>query len=225
MQVVCVILAAGRGTRMGGPKALLAWPRPDGAALPLALVHARARLAVDCESAVIVTRAKVATILASYHPAGPCHFVSSAAPDEQGPAGSLAAAVAHLDAREPRLAATDAILISPVDCLPASPAVVAALRATLAGGGSRTLAVRPRHGGRGGHPVLIRPAVLAPYREASPPPLRDVLRGLGEQLADCQVDDNSILGDVDTPQDYARHTGDVHGPRFLAEWSSRVDSD
>lgn len=225
MRVVCVILAAGRGTRLGGPKALLAWPRPHGAALPLALVHAGARLGVDCESVVIVTRPKMATILASYHPEGACHFVSSAAPDEQGPAGSLAAAVAHLDAREPALAATDAILVSPVDCLPASPAVVAALRAMLTGSGQRALAVRPRHGSRGGHPVLVRPDVLAPYREASPPPLRDVLRGLGEQLADCQLDDDSVLGDVDTPQDYARYTGDEHGPRFLAEWSSRVDSD
>ena len=151
MRVVCVILAAGQGTRMGGPKALLAWPCPDGAALPLALVHAGARLGVDCESVVIVTRPKVATILASYQLDEACHIVSSAAPDEQGPAGSLAAAVPHLDASEPRLAAVDAILISPVDCLPAAPKVVAALRAMLTAGGQRTLAVRPRHGGRGGH--------------------------------------------------------------------------
>src|SRR5262245_22162403 len=56
--VITVVLAAGKGERLGGPKALLAWPSPDraGSDHPLAIAHADARLAAESERVLIVTR-------------------------------------------------------------------------------------------------------------------------------------------------------------------------
>ncbi|MCC6521696.1 MAG: NTP transferase domain-containing protein [Polyangiaceae bacterium] len=197
---------------MGGPKALLAWL--DGAAgsgavpVPLAVAHARARLGVDCERVLVVASPEVVARLAGWlaAQAGELHagleLVPATSPD---PAGSIAAALAH-----GRLGPL--VLLTPVDCPPAGPRSVAALRSALALAPAK-LAARPRHAGRGGHPVLVRRAALAPYASPAPPPLRELLRSLGPALAEVEVDDPSVLADLDTPASLAAYGCGV--PRFF----------
>jgi CTP:molybdopterin cytidylyltransferase MocA len=138
-----------------------------------------------------------------------------------GPAGSLAVAALRLT----QLDADGALLVTPVDAAPVTAPTMAALRARLKQ--PERLAARPRHGERGGHPVLLRPEVLDPYRRTSPPPLRDVLRGLGDRVADVAVDDDRILVDVDTPEDFARWCrrvgAPVSAPRFVRARSAPRD--
>lgn len=104
-----LVLAAGRGARMGGPKA---WLLIDG--VPLALLHAR-------EPCVIVTTEEIAAPLR--RPG--ITFVTPDRAHELGPAGSIGAAV-----RAGVLG--DEVVITPVDVMPAPASRLAALRAALA---------------------------------------------------------------------------------------------
>lgn len=226
IDVVTIVLAAGKGERIGGPKALLAWPsalpkasgaRPAGsgaaADLPLAIAHAERRLGAESARVLIVARKAIVNELLGYVRPG-IDLLSSTAADELGPAGSLAFAVS-------RMGAPEAVVVTPVDTPPASREVVETLLERLRQGAA-LLAVRPRHGGRAGHPVVMRPGALDPYRvslDARPkvelPPLREHLRSLGDRVADVDVDDASVLIDLDTTADAVKVLGAM--PRFLGQ--------
>ncbi|UQA54697.1 nucleotidyltransferase family protein [Polyangium aurulentum] len=195
METVAVVLAAGKGARLGGPKALLRWSA-GGKPRPLAMAHAEARLGADCTRVLIVARKPVVQALISFVVPG-IDLLVSTAPDEQGPAGSIATAAG-------RLGAAERVLVFPVDTVPAKAATVASLFARLGTGGAAPLAVRPRHGGRGGHPVALQAKALERYREPNPPPLRDHLQALGDACVDEDVDDPDVLVDFDTPSEAMR---------------------
>lgn len=201
--VTTIVLAAGQGSRLGGPKALLQWTTSDGQTAPLALVHARVRLAAESARVLVVVREPVAAALQAALPAG-AELVVSSQPEMLGPAGSLAAAAV-------RLADAALVLVTPVDALPATAATTAALLGRLAEQGSLS-AVRPRHGERRGHPVALRRWLLDRYLAPDPPPLRELLSGLGDAVQDVSVDE-PVWVDLNTPEDVA-----AHGPaplRFL----------
>jgi len=190
MSVRGIVLAAGAGERMGGPKALLL---VEGE--PLARVHARRLGEAGCASVTIVTRPE---LVGPFTRAGEV-AVASSAPD---PAGSLAVGLAAFG-RD--LADDDAIVITPVDTWPAQAATVRALlRAIAIGAGVE--AVTPRYRGRGGHPVVVRARAFAGFVSA-PRPLRDVLAGLGEARARLEVDDPAVGTDLDTPDDFSAAAG------------------
>jgi molybdenum cofactor cytidylyltransferase len=251
-KIISVVLAAGNGARLGGPKALLAWPGPTKGALegpanagsrpmsegpanagsrpmsegpanagsrpmsserPLAIAHAEARLAAESARVLVIARSAVIQALLSYVRPG-IDLVSSSAADDLGPAGSLAAAAA-------RLGDSDAVLVTPVDVPPARGETVARLLARLSPGGAAAeglpggapLAVRPIYRGRGGHPVVLRPAALRRYLEPDPPPLREHLKSLGELYVNEEVDDPAVLFDMNVAVDVIRLLGGP--PRFM----------
>lgn len=193
-ELVVLVLGAGRGERLGGPKALLCLEGRPLAALHAERAPAGARV-------VVVVRAHVAEKLA---PLG-LDLVVSEEPDELGPAGSIRAAVAAsvLDDAE-------RVLITPVDVPPCPPDRLALLLAAL----DSHDAPRRRQAARfeRGHPVALRAAVLRERYRSGAPVLRDVLRDLGD---DC-VRLVGVEGpaDLDTPDDVRRLTG--AGPTFFA---------
>lgn len=206
--VVSIILAAGKGERLGGPKALLIWPitTPRGRSeLPLAIAHAEERLAAESSRVLIVTRRAVVQALLGYVKPG-IDLLASDMADDLGPAGSIAFGVQRIgDASE--------VLITPVDTPPARADTTARLLERIRIGDPPPLAARPRNGGRSGHPVVLRVAALDPYRGPSPPALRDRLRALGDQCAEVDVDDPSVKLDLNTPADVM---GALRAPpRFL----------
>lgn len=202
--VATIVLAAGSGKRLGGPKALLAWPAGKGKDIPIAVAHADARLAAESGLVLVVTRKAMMKPLFGYGRPG-LDLLVSEAPDELGPAGSIAAAL-------PRLGDAAIVIVTPVDAPPARAETVASLLARLAAEPA-LLAARPVFKGRAGHPVALRRAALARYGEASPPPLRDHLRALGAAVADVEVTDLSVLIDLNTPADVM---GLLHTlPRFI----------
>ncbi|WP_437670994.1 nucleotidyltransferase family protein [Sorangium sp. So ce131] len=215
-QVITIVLAAGAGRRLGGPKALLAWPAATkgGPERPLAIAHAEARLAAESARVLVVVRSAIFHALLAHVRPG-VDLVSWTAPDDLGPAGSLAVAA-------PRIGDAAAVVVTPVDVPPASAATVAQLLARLDAGGASAgastgappLAVRPRHNGRGGHPVVLRAEGLQRYLEPDPPPLRDHLKALGDRCVDEEVDDPGVLLDLNVPLDVIRVLGGP--PRFLA---------
>ena len=149
--VVSIVLAAGKGFRLGGPKALLLWPRARGTKpRPLAIAHAEARLSAESQRVIVVARRQVIRALIPFVCPG-LDLVASDAPDELGPAGSIATAA-------PRIDADDRVLVCPVDTLPARRAVTDKLLSALGTSGAPPLAARPRYGERFGHPVAMQAA-------------------------------------------------------------------
>lgn len=211
-RVTTILLAAGGGTRLGGPKALLLWPAGKGPEspragkreLPLAIAHAEARLAAESERVLVVARGPVIRALLGYVQPN-LDLIVSDAPDDLGPAGSIAVAVR-------RLGDAPLALITPVDTPPARPETTARLLARM-GEPDAPLAVRPRAGGRAGHPVLVRAEALEPYRSPSPPVLRDHLRSLGPRCVEVDVDDPAVRLDLNTPADVMGLLGSP--PRFV----------
>ena len=65
----------------------------------------------------------------------------------------------------------------------------------------------PSFGGRRGHPILFArslwPTMLAASTGLSP---RDLLKTFSDKIAYLEVDTDSVLRDVDTPEDYARES-------------------
>ena len=186
-----IVLAAGEGRRMGGPKALL---EVDGSTL--VEFHAARLAEVGCTSIAIVVRPDVADAvrgLLREHPG-----VRVAAVITSSQAESLAAGLRALHAGS--RSQKDVIIVTPVDLMPPLAATYRTLLACL---GDTTLAVTPVHAGRGGHPVVAYRALFAPYEvepPQAPPPLRDVLAAVPSRRR-VEVDDPRVLGDLDTPSD------------------------
>ncbi|MET0594285.1 MAG: NTP transferase domain-containing protein [Polyangiaceae bacterium] len=187
-----IVLAAGEGRRMGGTKALI---ELEGASL---VEHHVSRLAeIGCTSIVVVARHTAADVVRSV--VGRSREVRVEGVTTNSQAASLAAGLRVLDAAGS--AHDDVIIVTPVDMLPASSETHRALLACLDGS---IVAVTPLHAGRGGHPVILRRQLLAPYeaaRDDEPPSLRDVLAGAMESRRRVEVDDPRVLGDLDTPAD------------------------
>lgn len=181
MKSALLVVAAGRGERVGGPKALLL---VDGR--PLAEHHARSHARV-----VIVTSEEIRSALGDI-----ATFVAPDRAAELGPAGSIGAAV-----RAGALDDVDAVIITPVDVLPAKASLHRALVDALAGHD----AARPSRG----HPVAVRGSVLRERYRSADPILRDVL----DAIPCARLAEPGVLDDLDTPEDVVRITGAA--PRFL----------
>ena len=191
--ILAIVLAAGDGKRLGGPKALLAWPSPSGKDRPLAIAHAEARLTAECSEVLLVVRKAMIPALLGYSRPG-ISLLSSDAAADLGPAGSLAFAVS-------RLTEADLLVITPVDTQPAKAETVRALTDRLVADPT-LLAARPEYKGRGGHPVVLRRAALEAYtKPGTPPILRDHLASLGDRVAVVDVADPTIVLDLNTPSD------------------------
>jgi len=193
-EIVPVVLAAGKGERLGGNKALLDL---GGAPAICRILRAAAGAGLGRPVVVLGYAAERvrATIDAKAQDFAVCCTVN---PDpDRGQTSSVQCGIAAL------AAGAGAALVWPVDHPLVASADVAAIAAAAAAHPAATV-VLPSHGGRAGHPVLIRrslfPAVLA---LAPSSPLRDLLRGERERTIFVELPADSVLRDLDTPADLA----------------------
>ena len=190
--MIGVVLAAGEGRRVGGPKALLLH-RGE----PLVLHHVRRLLEAGCTEIVVAARA--GTIASVALPDG-ARYALSDAPD---PSGSLAIALAAVGS----LPSNEIVLVTPVDLLPAEAPTIATLTRAIDAG---ALAASPVFEGHGGHPALLRASVLEPRRElATAPTLHETLVFLGDSRSRVDVDDANVVASIDSPADAEIHLGAV----------------
>ncbi len=183
-----IVLGAGRGRRIGGPKALLT--------LGGATFHRRA-VGVFGEAGlelVMVVNPELADTLPA--PVRGEHRVVNPDPDQGGMFGSVRLGVAEAG----RLGATGAILL-PVDHPLVSAGDVLSVAAALHRGAAVAVAT---HEGRRGHPIGIGHAVMDEITtEPAVNTLRDIVRRNPGRVVEVPVSEGAILG-VNTKEELER---------------------
>jgi molybdenum cofactor cytidylyltransferase len=188
--VGAVVLAAGLARRMGQPKVLLPWT--DSKTI---LDHILAQLgAAGVESVVVVTghQADAVQVIAAQHRAATAHnpdyaageMLSSLKVGLRAQPESITGALVVLG-DQPSIQA--AVVKQVIDCFSQGKGDI----------------VAPSYNMRRGHPILIGRAywdeVLALPANAA---ARDVINRHANRIAYVNVDTDSVLHDIDTPQDY-----------------------
>ncbi len=185
MTVAGLLLAAGAGRRMGGPKALV---ELDGEPL----VRRGIRLLVEggCDPVTVVVGASAELVRPLCDGAG----VVEAADWATGMAASLRAGLAGLDA--------DACVVALVDQPLVTPAAVERLRAAHAAGAVAAVAT---YGGRPRNPVLLDRSTWAGVAQAASGDdgARTWLRAHPDRVTAVDCTDVGAPDDLDTPQDLA----------------------
>ena len=188
-----IILAAGRSSRMGRPKALLTDTSPQTFVARLIDAMRAAGLA----RVVVISRPDDAALAAEAQHHGAV-VVQNPAADEGQLSSLLVGLMSAADA--------DAVLVSPVDMPLISSDVMRRLLASAAA--SPALIVRAVHRGRHGHPVIFKRDVFDELRRADPSEgARAVVRRDLSRVLDVEVEDAGVTLDLDTPDDYQRAFG------------------
>jgi CTP:molybdopterin cytidylyltransferase MocA len=193
--IPALILAAGRSTRMGQPKALLPIA-PGGPSFVRQI--ATVLLGGGAAGIFVVGRPDDDSLHQEVQSIGiTSRYVVNAHPDR----GQLSSLIVGLNAAD-RPGVTG-LLVSPVD----APLVrVETVRAIIDAFESGSAAiVRATYRGRHGHPVIFGRVVFDDLRLADPAiGAKSVLRAHPEEVRDLDVDDPGVVDDIDRPEDYAR---------------------
>jgi nicotine blue oxidoreductase len=190
MRLHAVILAAGRGARMGGPKALLTL---DGETFLARVARLLRRPGVDRVTAVLGHEADRVQREAALPP-DVVTIVNLRYAD-----GMLTSILAGLG--EAEAAGADAMLVHPVDHPLVDPVTVDAVIAALTKGA--TIAI-PSHGGRRGHPAGFAQGAWTALRAATPDEgARGVLARHPEWIEHVPAGEGCLVG-VNTAGEYER---------------------
>lgn len=189
-----VVLAAGKSTRMGRPKATM---RLDAADTFLT------RIIRTCQDApvddvVVVLGHEAEAILKSVGQSGlAARFVVN----DRYESGQLSSVLAGLRAID--RPGVSAMLMTLVDVPLVSASTVRAVLERYRTSGAPV--VRPVKGGRHGHPVLIDRSLFDAIRVADPQRgVKPIIRAHVSALGEVEVDDEGAFSDIDTPDDYRR---------------------
>jgi molybdenum cofactor cytidylyltransferase len=192
--IPAIVLAAGKSSRMGRPKALL--PAGAGETFLGRIVRTLSEARVD-DVIVVVGHDGEAIAAACADRAGAARFVLN--PDyESGQLSSLLTGLAVVDRP-----GVQACLVTLVDVPLVSAVTVRAVldryRATHAP------VVRPVNAGRHGHPVLIDRSLFPLLRGADPGSgAKPIIRAHVSPAGDVEVDDEGAFVDIDTPEELER---------------------
>ena len=192
--IPAIVLAAGKSTRMGRPKAML--PLEGGDTFLTRIV--RTFLDAEIDDVVVVVGADAGVIVDAFEASGlAARFVENTE-FEQGQLSSLLAGLRVVD--RPGLAAALVTLVDvPFVAVSTVRAVVDRYRQTHAP------IVRPVSGTRHGHPVLIDRSLFAAIRAAEPSAgAKEVVRAHASSAGDVEVEDEGAFADIDTPDQYDR---------------------
>jgi molybdenum cofactor cytidylyltransferase len=192
-----IVLAGGKSSRMGRPKALL----PIGSTGETFFDRVT-RTLIDggVEEIVVVVGADAEAIRAEARPRSGVRIVDN--PDyEQGQLTSLLAGLRAIDA-----ARATAALVTLIDVPLVSAATVRTLIAAQREHGAPI--VRPVSNGRHGHPVIFGRELFAELERADPAQgAKPVVRAHAATMIEVPIEDEGAFTDIDTPEDYERFIG------------------
>jgi len=190
-----IILAAGRSTRMGEPKALLPIA-PGGPSFVRGI--ATVLLEGGVIDAIVIGRPDDHALRQEVETMGAhVRFVVN----EHAESGQLSSLIAGLNAAD--RPGVSAVLVTLVDVPLIRASTVSALLTTFA---SRHPAmVRAVFQGRHGHPIIFGRELFDELRRADPAlGAKAVVRAHEELLINVEVEDPGVLHDIDRPEDYTR---------------------
>lgn len=195
--IPAIVLAAGRSSRMGRPKATL--PAGDGHTFLTRIV--RTFLDAGVDDVIVVVGHDADPIAASFSQSGlPARFVVNREYD-RGQLSSLLAGLNVVD--RPGVAA---VLITLVDVPLVSAATVSAVIDAYRRTGAPI--VRPTSGDRHGHPLLIERSVFAALRAADlASGAKPVVRAYASAIGDIPIEDEGAFTDIDTEEEYRKTIG------------------
>jgi len=196
--IPAVVLAAGKSSRMGRTKALL----PLGSSGETFLQRiVRVLRDGGADAVVVVIGGDGAAVRASL-PRDDAQI--SAVENPRYEDGQLSSLLVGLAAVERRYDNVEAVMMTLVDLPLISEATVRAVReAFLANPGAPL--VRPRRGGRYGHPVIFNRSIFGELRRADPSKgAKPVVHAHAAEEVNVDVDDEGAFIDIDTPEDYER---------------------
>jgi molybdenum cofactor cytidylyltransferase len=195
--IPAIVLAAGRSSRMGRPKATLALDASDTFLTRIV----RTFLDAGVDDVIAVVGHDADTIVRSFVESGlPARFVVNREYD-RGQLSSLVAGLGVVD----RPGVT-AVLVTLVDVPLVSVATVRAVIECY----RRTQApvVRPTSGARHGHPLLIARSLFDALRAADPSAgAKPLVRAHASPAGDLEIADEGSFTDIDTEEEYRRTIG------------------
>ncbi|MEZ4647507.1 MAG: nucleotidyltransferase family protein [Candidatus Eisenbacteria bacterium] len=196
-----IVLAAGSSTRMGRPKTRLEWKGSE-----LLTYQATSLRAAGATQVIVV----VSVPDPPYVP-DPAIAAPNSHP-ERGKSESLRIGVAALEAWEANdagedLARLEAVLICAVD-QPREPSLLHELVAAHFENG-HDITIPMHTSGRAGHPIVVSHALREELRTASEETqgLRGIVRRDPSRVSHWLTDDESVLLDFNTPEEYERARG------------------
>jgi molybdenum cofactor cytidylyltransferase len=192
--IPAIVLAAGRSTRMGQPKAAL----PLDAADTFLTRIVRTLLEAGVDDVVVVVGHEADAIVRSFAPSGlPARFAVNKEYD-RGQLSSLVTGLGVID--RPGVAATLLTLVDvPLVSAATVRAVVERYRKTHAA------IVRPTSGARHGHPLLIDRALFGELRAADAGAgAKPIVRAHASVEGDLEISDEGAFADIDTRDEYER---------------------
>ncbi len=194
-----VILAAGRSSRMGQPKALL---RVPAGGLWIESQVQRARESRIFDRITIVASQAIHSFVTALFEKESVRILLNPDPSSAGSFDSLRLAL------EASPAASE-IWVQPVDCPLPTPDILIFLAECADGGATTPWARIPVHQGRGGHPVvIIGHEAIAEVRESPILRLDFVLRHWSESkrpVSRICVDASEVITQFNTPQEWAAY--------------------
>lgn len=194
--IAAIVLAAGKSTRMGRPKALL----PAGTGDTFLTRIVRTFGAADIAHVVVVVGHEAQALTEHLHAAGLRPAIAVNRDYEAGQLSSLLVGLAAVEAED-----VEAVLLMLVDAPFVSPATIRAVVERYHE--THAPIVRPVRGEQHGHPVLIARSLFPLLRRADPATgAKPIVRAHVSAAGDLAVDDAGAFMDIDTPADYARAT-------------------
>jgi molybdenum cofactor cytidylyltransferase len=190
--IPAIVLAAGKSSRMGRPKALL----PLGATHTFLSRIVTAFHTADVEDVIVAVGHDADAVIASWHDMPRAVRFVVNAEYETGQLSSLVAALRAIDRP-----GVNAALVTLVDVPLIQPQTIRAIvdryRHT------RASVVRPVRQGRHGHPVLIDRGLFDRICAGDPAyGAKAVIREHASDAGDVEVEDDGPFADVDTPEEY-----------------------
>lgn len=192
-----IVLAGGKSSRMGRPKALL----PIGQAGDTFFDRVtRTLFDAGIDDVVVVVGADAGAIRAGVRLRPGVRIVDN--PDyEQGQLTSLLVGLRAIDT-----ARSTAALVTLIDVPLVSAATVRTLIATQRA--HHAPVVRPISNGRHGHPVIFARELFAELESADPAHgAKPVVRAHAAEMIEVPIDDEGAFTDIDTREDYDRFIG------------------
>ena len=196
--IPAIVLAAGKSSRMGRPKALL----PIGSSGDTFLTHILHVLRSSGIARAVVVIGGDAGIVRTTLP--PDDEFLRVVENENYEQGQLSSLLTGLSSVEERSDDVEAVIVTLVDLpLITSATVRAVLEAYRRAPGAPI--VRPRRGNRYGHPAIFARRLFAELRTADPSTgAKPIVHAHAAEEVSVDVADDGAFTDIDTPEDYER---------------------